>query len=414
LEAASPTAGGAGASADSVNRPIEQAGERDRISQAGEQRFARIETIRALGAMAVVVTHAGVVTLYASSANGIPSGNEIVPRAVWGFGNAAMFVFFALSGFLIYMPFAKRDFGGGGPVILRNYALNRALRILPLYLIAVATVLIVQYRTTSIGLWARFLSFSQNYDTRTAYHYLAQTWTVVVEVHFYLLLPFMAAGISRFAKGSRQRALGAILAIGLASLAIRAITVYSPGHSILWRPTILVSMMFIAAGMFAAVMYIDWEERKPTWLRGPLLHSDVWLLAGLPFLLAFCFLSFNTDAGCAIMAVFVVVAAAFPHLHAGPLTRVLSWRPLAYIGVATYSTYLWHGAILALLIQDDIVSPKHFWVLAVVALPLSLAVGMLSYRVIEEPFLRLRRRWSRSAPPQTAAPDATAEAAAAP
>jgi peptidoglycan/LPS O-acetylase OafA/YrhL len=120
----------------------------------------------------------------------------------------------------------------------------------------------------------------------------------------------------------------------------------------------------------------------------------------LPFLLIFSFVSFKADAGCAVMVVLVLIATSFPHLHPGPVTRMLSWRPLAVLGLGTYSVYLWHAPLITLLIQDGIVSRSSFWVLALVALPLSLAVGMLSYRVIEEPFLKMRRRWSRSAPPQ--------------
>ena len=69
-----------------------------------------------------------------------------------------------------------------------------------------------------------------------------------------------------------------------------------------------------------------------------------------------------------------------------PLTRSLDWRPLALIGVASYSLYLWHLPIVEAL-------APHALALSV---PVSLAVALLSYRLVETPFLRLRRRWSSS------------------
>ena len=72
--------------------------------------------------------------------------------------------------------------------------------------------------------------------------------------------------------------------------------------------------------------------------------------------------------------------------------RSLEWRPLAVVGIASYSLYLWHPPI----VQGLTDGADAFLPLLAVAAPLCIVAALLSYTVIESPFLSLRRRWARS------------------
>jgi peptidoglycan/LPS O-acetylase OafA/YrhL len=96
-------------------------------------------------------------------------------------------------------------------------------------------------------------------------------------------------------------------------------------------------------------------------------------------------------------------------LRGGRLVGVLEWRPLAIVGVASYSLYLWHVPVLLTVANASVGfdpriggvfvgAPTPFWRLFALGVPLALAVALGSYAVIERPFLRLRRRWSGAAP----------------
>jgi peptidoglycan/LPS O-acetylase OafA/YrhL len=80
------------------------------------------------------------------------------------------------------------------------------------------------------------------------------------------------------------------------------------------------------------------------------------------------------------------------------VTNALQWRPLAVIGVASYSLYLWHVPVIKALVDGG--ASTGFAVLTVIAVPVSIVVALASYAVIESPFLRLRRQWARSAAKQ--------------
>ena len=88
----------------------------------------------------------------------------------------------------------------------------------------------------------------------------------------------------------------------------------------------------------------------------------------------------------AVPPCFLMVGAAVLPLRPGPLVHALEWRPLALAGVASYSLYLWHVPIL-----DALGGPYLKQVL--VGTPVCLAVAFVSYRLVEAPFLRLRKRW---------------------
>ena len=98
-------------------------------------------------------------------------------------------------------------------------------------------------------------------------------------------------------------------------------------------------------------------------------------------------------------ASFLAIAACTLPLRDGPLVKALDWRPLVAVGVASYSLYLWHLPVIESL-DDVFATPPSPAVLALVGVPASIAVALLSYRAIESPFLKLRRQWSRSSAAQ--------------
>jgi peptidoglycan/LPS O-acetylase OafA/YrhL len=371
---------------------------RAKISQAGERRDAYIESLRALGCIAVVLAHVGVTTLaLPPGVNQLATAGDVFTRGVYGLGNVALFVFFAISGFAIYMPFAKRDFAGGGPVNLRRYATNRALRILPLYYVVTAAVLLVIASGATADTWLRFLTFSQNFDDETTYQYVNASWSLVVELHFYLVLPLLAWVVARVAGRSLGRAAAILVALALGCMALRLATVgFDDAPRPFWRASTLTNFQFILAGMVAALAYLALRER-PAWLRGPARRSDLWLLAAVPLGLPFAFVDYSWDVLCPLVSFLIIGAAAFPHLERGPVTRVLWWRPLAALGLASYSVYLWHIYVLDYFTGKGV---DGFVALTLIVLPASVATAIVSYKLIEEPFLRLRRRWSPTAPKQ--------------
>ena len=98
-----------------------------RVDQAGEQRLARIESLRALAALGVLAGHAW----GAHYAFGRGAMRSLPARTIFG-GGFGVFVFFALSGYLLYRPLVDGDVRRRR-VDLRRYAINRVLRTLPLY-----------------------------------------------------------------------------------------------------------------------------------------------------------------------------------------------------------------------------------------------------------------------------------------
>jgi peptidoglycan/LPS O-acetylase OafA/YrhL len=367
------------------------------INQAGEQRSARVESLRALAALAVVWGHVVAASLALNPA--LPSASELglVERIAYG-GGYGVFFFFALTGYLLFWPFAKRYFGGGDSIDLRRYAVNRALRILPLYYAVVVVVLLFQEHNPGLGVWARFLTFTETLSPGTAGRIVGPAWSLVVELCFYLLLPLLAYVVARLARGSLGRAAAILIALGLASLAVRVATIYTADPvDPLWRLNLPATFLFFVPGMLLALVRVSWESRRPAWLRGAPSQGDLWILATIP-LWALVFLgSYSLDFLVGVAAFLIVGACVLP-IRTGPVTNALQWRPLALVGIASYSLYLWHVPVIKALIDGG--ASTRFGVLTLIAVPVSVAVALGSYAAIESPFLRLRRQWARSAAKQ--------------
>ena len=359
-----------------------------RVSQAGERRELRWESLRAIAALGVLVAHT----------YGQAGGNfygDYSERLVAGVGFGALF-FFTLSGCLLYIPFARRDFGGGREIKLSQYATNRALRIFPLYYVALVVVLVFQEGGGSLEQWVRFGLLLENFSVETLNTVNGSLWTIVVELHFYLLLPPLAWAIARIAKRSTARALVVLAVLATISILIRSYSLANPQEEVLLRYSLPATFYFVCAGMALALLRTRWHGERPSWLRGPLAQAELWMLAALPFWLLFCW-DYRLEPLFGISCFLALGACVLP-LESGRLLRVLDWKLLGVIGLASYSLYIWHVPALRVLTDEGTNAlADHFLVLLAVGIPVCCLVALLSYRVIEEPALRLRKRWGGTA-----------------
>ncbi len=364
------------------------------IDQAGESRSRRIESLRAVAALGVLVGHVFVSTRTDATAT-------FLDRLVLGSG-FGVYLFFTLSGYLLFWPFAKRDFAEGSRIDLRGYARNRALRILPLYLFVLAVLLIFQEGGGTLRQWLVFATFSENFFDDTFFTVNGVMWSLVVELHFYALLPLLAAALGALSGRSLRRGAVALGVLAAASLALRIATVtLVEAPRVELRYSILTLFFFFVSGMLLALLRLDLERGGPGRLRGLAGRSDAWLVAGVLTWVVVCW-SYELESALALGGFLLVGGSVLP-LRPGVLVTILNWRALAAVGIASYSLYLWHGPFTRAIYDDSLVGRGFFEVL-LVAGPLCLVVAFVSYRLVEVPFLRLRRRWARSAPGGSANP----------
>ena len=369
-------------------RPV--SGGDTQIVQAGSRRSARVESLRAVAALAVVFSH---VWLYAHAFG--PSAYAPFQHRVIAAGGFGVQLFFALSGYLIFRPFARRDYFGGEHIDTWSYARNRAVRILPLYWCVVVLLLILTQHGGSLSQWWRFGLFAESFSTSTAQTVDGPMWSLVVELHFYILLPLLAWALARFSRRNHRAAVAMLLAVALPSIVLWHA---NPAPNVIWRYSLLATFHGFVPGMVLALLQPHWEQRRPVWLRGLVSSPDTWLVASAATWLLAAWLD-SWAAPLTAIAAFLTLGAVVLPLRAGRIVRALDLRLLALIGIASYSLYLWHVPIIDRLLHY-VPAIHHSSVrLLALALPLALVAAFASYVLVERQALRLRRPWARTSAP---------------
>jgi peptidoglycan/LPS O-acetylase OafA/YrhL len=356
--------------------------------------------IRALAATEIFLFHAN-----GQSPSNVGWYTSLLPGV-----RGSVHVFFVLSAFLLYQPWAAAHLGDRSKPSVRDFAKGRFLRLMPAYWVAVVgATLIGRTDLSNPTDWFVHLTLTQVYSTAEPFKGIVVNWTLSIELCFYLMLPIYAFAIGRLAPrfGVVRTEVGGILAL----FAIGELFQLWATHSDRWLaqywfPFFLPSF---ASGL-ALAFAMQWVRN-----RSADDHPIVRFIRRTPYLwigiAALCFWraaavgavfdrfvpsgTMQDQALFTLMAALLVLPGVFRPSRSTLWNRFFESRPVGFIGLVSYGFYLWHVTII-LLIHDDVLhnapGAGNYWSLVLVAYAASVAVGAASWYWIERPALRLRKR----------------------
>jgi peptidoglycan/LPS O-acetylase OafA/YrhL len=318
-------------------------------------------------------------------------------------GGPGVTVFFTLSGFLITALLLEERRVNRRVDLGRFYA-RRALRLLPalaVCLVIVGIVLMIRDESLS-GVWLAALyvaNLAPALGERLPY--LSHTWSLSLEEQFYVVWPLTLLLLAR----ARRRwpvlavtAAGIVVCAGLRILVDSKAVLAEPppvrvGFFMLWRADALLVGCLLALVLGLAL------RLPPRVIRlSGVAGAAVVLAASTQATSDLYFHTWFTIVPVATAAVLLWLL-----VESSVLSRALAFAPLRYTGRISYGLYLWHFPIFKLLEPELRALPGV--VELALATAVSFAVAALSFRVVEQPFLRLKRRFApgRSARPTSVA-----------
>jgi len=353
-------------------------------------RFGGFNALRAFAALGVVAGH----TTITSPITGLP--RFFVDNAATGVA-----LFFVISGFLLYRPFAAslRD---RTKVRIWFFAANRALRILPLYVLVVAVVFMATggHPGQAVLRLVRALTFTGVYSGDDL---VPVAWSLDDEVAFYFLLPLLYLALMAWPRPQQRIWIGAGIIGVLCVASLVALALLGRDQAIEGGP--LTKFHQFGLGMLLATLHTHW----PRFQLGPkqLLLAAVGMAAAMSVSTvayeqrAYVF---SPAAGLAFFLLVGMVAFSGP---AARLTRALSWRPLVHLGDVSYGVYLWHEPLHHVLFNSGVLSSSYVpGFLELACCTVALATG--TYFLVEKPALRIKNRWAGSPRRAAAQPPAPA------
>ena len=370
-------------------------------------RFPLFDSLRAIAALAVLGTHAGV---YAASPGLLPYTARL---------EAGVAVFFVISGFLLYRPFVRARLLGERPPRPLAYAWRRALRIVPNYWVAltVTTIVLGTAGVFTLSDGPLYYGFAQTWRQSTLGGGLTQAWTLCVEVTFYAFLPLLAWAMRRTPgagfEGRMRSELAMLAALFAGSLAYKVLLLAGGDpDEIVVSPALVSLPSFLdqfALGMALAVLTV-WLERRE---RLPRPVALVERFPALPWIVAaVAFWAAATQIGLTgrfepftpreyvlrhvlycVIAFGIVLPAAVGDGSRGLVRKLLANRALLFLGLISYSIYLYSGPVLDLVQRREFITQglSAYVLLVAVGTLVTAVVSAVSYYAVERPFLSLKR-----------------------
>ena len=350
-------------------------------ARSGHQQLDALDGLRGLAVLVVVASHLS------------NAGMHLLPGlSLSGIGKSGVYLFFVLSAFLLtrsllLMPLPQWS----RPRLWADYVLRRVLRIWPLYLV----VLLGSWALTVQGVdgWHYRIDTSALLAHLSLREGQSVLWSIPVEFTFYLWLPLIALALAWSRRRGGSRAMAAAMAV--AALAT-AHLLWPPASSAVNDVRLGPYLPLFLCGAWAASLDVRLGDRL-----APRASTRSWAVAGVLVLAALAltvpsvwslvtatpadiarthrwFLFFGVAWSTLLLAV----------LH-GPrwLQAPFAWMPLRWVGVVSFSVYLWHMVVLDALVRIDVQTLPYA---GGVVLAASLLVSAVSFLLFERPWRNVR------------------------
>lgn len=354
-------------------------------------RFHFLDSIRGLAAVYVVLYH-------------LTSGcYRSTGQYKWAqLGHYSVSIFIVLSGFCLMLPVATnraKTFSSG----VSGFIKRRARRILPPYYAALvfsAALLIFDtrfisghlrpewYGDTSFASWTSHVLLVHNTRPDWNIGINGALWTIATEWQIYFVFALLLLPVCR--------RFGSMVCV-IAAFAVGLLPhfVFAPSRNLDWACPWYLGLF--ALGMFAAELAVN-PSRKTKILGHPMVVCCLWLAVFIAALLRpshFIAHEWRPDVmiGCACVAMLLMCANSAQKSPRNWFLRVLESKPLVALGKFSYSLYLIHLpiiAILATLVWNVWKIPaqfaQSFYVWTGVCLSIAIAYGF--HLLFEKPFLK--------------------------
>ncbi len=381
--------------------------ERGSVSDSAHLRS--IDGMRALAIGLVVAYHAWLFSWATPTVS--LGGTRYTLRPLLETGFIGVQLFFFISGFCLFLPYARAMYAGMPPPKWWNFAERRALKIVPsAYLAIVVTFAFAAPELRARGdmwraIWTH-CSFTSGWWIETYRDWNGVFWSLSIEVSFYVLFPFIAAAV-------RRNAIVTLVALVTIAVVERCVTADCCASDYIRTNQLPAYLDLFAFGIAAAIGYVAICVRAPELSR----RSGVWTLVSLVALALFGegIASLSTGVNAAPLPIGSVRWLQLGQLGLGlvwalfaiatpfairPWRAVVGNRVLVWLAGISYNLYLWHVLAIMWLIHRGFpatiervhADPVLQGEFVAAALALGIAAATVVTYGFERPLMGLARR----------------------
>lgn len=342
-----------------------------------------LDGIRALAVLAVIIFHI--------DAAWLPGGFLGVD------------MFFVLSGYLI-TTIISREMQNGSFSFLEFYK-RRAKRILPVFscvLLCTSLAAAIFFLSFDLRQYVKSavfaLLFSANlffarrggyFDADAAEKPLQHIWSLSLEEQFYFVFPVLLTAFFRFSKGRNIRQFILLLIV----LSLLSVFLPTFGMDPYFLPYVRAYELLIGA-LFAFIPPSQTNDRFSTPVVGWAMMAVIAAMLLLPYGVLPGEGNIERLLCCTAVGGLIYSGKTLQTQNGFNTAKLLSLKPVVFIGLISYSLYLWHWPVLAFMRYIGSNNLPSYSTAA--AIVLMFALSLLSYYFVEKPFKKWKGSFAQS------------------